>query len=265
MLTPERQRILLDHIRSRGVGTVNELAKQLGVSPSTVRRDMKAMNAQGLLTRIHGGAHLPDGPAEPPRITRASVNRERKRLIARAGAALIPDGTTVLITGGTTTEAMIPFLTQRALTVLTNSVSLAAALTSSTHITVIVLGGVLRHEESSLLGPVPEQVLGEFDVDMAVVGAYGFDPRTGTYGADVGEAGTDRQLLRACPSVTVLVDSSKFGQRGTVKILPIDEISTVVTDEGVAAESAATLRERNVELLVARPIPDGPHDQMSTT
>lgn len=265
MLTPERQRILLDHIRAHGVGTVNELANRLGVSPSTVRRDMKAMNEHGLITRVHGGAHLADDQVEPQRVTRASVNREYKRQIGRVAAALIPDGTTVLITGGTTTEAMIPYLTQRDLTVVTNNVSVAALLTSSPHITVVVLGGVLRHEESSLLGPIPEQILAEFNVDMAVVGAYGFDSQAGMYGADVAEAGTDRQLLRACPTVTVLIDSSKFGRRGTVKILSVDEISTVVTDEGVLAESAETLRTRAVRVIVAGASGHGPDHQTPAT
>jgi DeoR/GlpR family transcriptional regulator of sugar metabolism len=264
MFTPVRQRRLLDHLRANGVCTVHELATLFGVTASTIRRDLTALDEQQLITRIHGGAQLADEMAEPQRMSRASVNRESKRQIGKAAAQLIPDGASVLITGGTTTEAVVPFLAARDLTVLTNSLTVANLLTSAPAVTVVVLGGVLRHEESSLLGPIPEQVLAEFNVDLAITGAYGFDPSVGTYGADVAEAGTDRQLLRACPSIMVVVDSSKIGRRGSVKIAPIDAISTLVTDAGITADATDLVRQQGIELVVAGAAAERLDDDSST-
>src|SRR5690242_11555849 len=121
MLSLERQRMLLQHIRARGSGNVVDLAAALGVSPSTVRRDLKDMTDRGLVARVHGGASALDGELEPVLSSRSAEHGDRKQRIGRAAAARIPDNCTVLVTGGTTTEAMVPHLAGRqGLTVLTN-------------------------------------------------------------------------------------------------------------------------------------------------
>jgi DeoR/GlpR family transcriptional regulator of sugar metabolism len=252
MLSPERQRRLLHHVRVHGSGNVLDLAAALGVSASTVRRDLREMDERGLLTRVHGGASVLDVDLEPVLSSRAAEHSAEKRRVGEAAAARVPDGATVLITGGTTTEAMLPHIAGRnRLTVLTNGLNVAYHLARYPEISVVVLGGVLRHEEMSLLGPIAEQVLAEFHVDYAFSSAFGVDPENGISGANVTEAGTDRRMLQSADQLVVLVDSSKFGRRGPVRLADVEQISCLVTDDEAPEEAVATLRTRGVEVVLA--------------
>lgn len=251
MLTPERQRMLLQHLRVRGAGNVLELAEALGVSASTVRRDLREMNDRGLLTRVHGGASVLDGDLEPALSSRSAEHGDQKRRIGKAAAERVPDSATVLITGGTTTEAMLPFLAScEGLTVLTNGLNIAYQLSRFPEISVVVLGGVLRHEEMSLLGPIAEQVLGEFHVDVAFASAFGVDPEVGMSGANVTEAGTDRRMLASADQLVVLADSSKFTRRGPVRLAPVHQIGCLITDDEAPQAALDALRRHGVEVVV---------------
>jgi DeoR/GlpR family transcriptional regulator of sugar metabolism len=250
MLSPERQRRLLQHVRVHGSGNVLDLATELGVSASTVRRDLREMDERGLLTRVHGGASVLDADLEPVLSSRSADRSDEKRRIGQAAAAIVPDGSTVLITGGTTTEAMLPYLAGRErLTVLTNGLNIAYHLARYPDISVVVLGGVLRHEEMSLLGPIAEHVLAEFHVDLAFTSAFGVDPGHGISGANVTEAGTDRRMLQSADRLVVLADSSKFGRRGPVRLADVAQISCLVTDNEAPADAIAALRASRVEVV----------------
>lgn len=252
MLSLERQRRLLQHVRVHGSGNVLDLAEALGVSASTVRRDLREMDERGLLTRVHGGASVLDADLEPVLSSRAAEHSDEKRRVGEAAAARVPDGATVLITGGTTTEAMLPHLAGRdRLTVLTNGLNVAYHLARYPEISVVVLGGVLRHEEMSLLGPIAEHVLAEFHVDYAFSSAFGIDPDNGISGANVTEAGTDRRMLQSADHLVVLADSSKFGRRGPVRLADVSQISCLITDDGVPGDAVATLRARGVEVVLS--------------
>jgi DeoR/GlpR family transcriptional regulator of sugar metabolism len=229
---------------------VLELAEALGVSASTVRRDLKEMDDRGLVTRVHGGASVVDNDLEPALSSRSATHSEQKKRIGRAAARLVPDSATILITGGTTTEAMLPHLAEHSnLTVLTNGLSIAYHLARYPEISVVVLGGVLRHEEMSLLGPIAEQVLGDFHVDFAFFSAFGIDPVTGLSAANVTEAGTDRRILQHATSLVAMVDSSKFGKRGPVRVADFDHLRYLITDEDAPADALDAIRQRGVDLI----------------
>ena len=250
MLSLDRQRRLLQHVRTHGSGNVLDLAEALGVSASTVRRDLREMDERGLLTRVHGGASVLDNDLEPVLSTRSTERSETKLRLGEAAAGRVPDAATVLITGGTTTEAMLPFLAGRdGLTVLTNGLNIAYHLSRYPEISVVVLGGVLRHEEMSLLGPIAEHVLTEFHVDFAFTSVFGIDAVNGLYGANVTEAGTDRRILQAADKLVVLADSSKFDRRGPVRLADADQISTLITDKNAPRAALKTLRTRGVEII----------------
>lgn len=252
MLGLERQRQLLQHIRSHGAGNVTDLAVELGVSPSTVRRDLKTLEDRGLLTRVHGGASISDEPGEPVFGARGGEHDDEKRRIGAAAAELVGHGASVLITGGTTTEAVLPHLADRTnLTIVTNGLNVAMQLSRYPDISVVVLGGVLRHSEMSLLGPLTEHALEDFRVDLAITGAYGVDPEYGIFGADVREASTDRSILRQVPKLVVVADASKFHQRGPVRVVGTEHITHLVTDDAAPAEAVASWRDHGVEVVLA--------------
>ena len=245
----ERQRRLLAHLRVYGSGNVVELADALGVSASTVRRDLKEMDDRGLLTRVHGGASSLDGLVEPVLSSRLTTHLADKRRIGQAAAELIPDGATILLTGGTTTEAMLPFLGGRRMTVLTNGLNIAYHLSRYPEISVVVLGGLLRHDEMSLLGPLAERALAEFHLDAVFSSAFGLDPLTGLSGANVTEGDTDRRMLQAGP-LTVVADSSKFGRHGPIRLVGVDAINRVVTDPAAPTEAVSALRGQGVDVVI---------------
>jgi DeoR/GlpR family transcriptional regulator of sugar metabolism len=251
VLALERRRRLLQLVRANGSSNVWQLADALGVSPSTVRRDLRDMDESGLLTRVHGGASVRDSALEPVLASRAAQHAEEKRLIGKQAAATVPEGATVLITGGTTTEAMLPHLTgHEQLTVLTNGLNIAYHLARHPQISVVVLGGVLRHEEMSLLGPIAEHVLAEFHVDVAFSSAFGISADTGLSGANVTEAGTDRRMLAAAERLVVLADASKFGRRGPVRLAATDQIDCLVTDGQAPEDELHRLQDIGVDVVV---------------
>ena len=152
-----RQRLVAFVVQNNGA-TVAELAEQLGVSQATVRRDLARLDQQGLIERAHGGAaprtrkRTADFP-EPPVLKRAFLQVEEKRAIGRVAADYVADGDVVIISGGTTTAEMIPHLARRRdLTIITNALNITSLLAPHKNITVIMLGGVLRHSELSILG-----------------------------------------------------------------------------------------------------------------
>jgi DeoR/GlpR family transcriptional regulator of sugar metabolism len=250
MFSVDRQRLLLQHLRAEGSGNVLELARSLGVSASTVRRDLKEMDHRGLVTRVHGGASVVDTALEPALSSRLSNRSEQKRRIGKAAAQRVPDSATVLITGGTTTEAMLPYLAgHQHLTVLTNGLGIAYHLARYPAISVVVLGGVLRHDEMSLLGPIAEHVLSDFHVDIAFFSAFGIDVAAGLSAANVTEAGTDRRILQRADSLVALMDSSKFGRRGPVRVADIDHVNCLITDDEAPADALEQIKARGVEIV----------------
>lgn len=232
LLGPKRQRELLNHVRAYGAGSVNELARLLGVSTSTVRRDLNELQERGLLERVHGGA-APVSDDEPIRPLREVAFAEEKRRIGQAAAAHVADHSTVLILGGTTTEAMLQFLgAARGLTVLTNSLMVVNRLSQYPDIDLVVLGGLLRRQEMSLLGHLTIAGLDEFGIDQVFSGAFGVDPEMGVTGTNLSETQTDRSLASSAPELIMIADHSKFLQRGPARLVPTSAITTLITDTG---------------------------------
>ncbi|MHB1928083.1 MAG: DeoR/GlpR family DNA-binding transcription regulator [Acidimicrobiales bacterium] len=251
-LSAARRAEVLQWVQSDGVVHVNELARSLGVSASTIRRDLSLMQEGGLLKRVHGGAMVEaTDDVEPQRPDRAVAHAAEKARIAGAAVRLVAEGSTILISGGTTTEALLPLLASRqSVTVVTNSLNVAVALAEAPHIEVVVLGGYLRHGELSLLGHMTRRALDDLIVDATFMGAFGLD-REGVTGANVAEADTDRYLVEAAPRLVVLADGSKFGRRGPVRIASASRISTVVTDARAPEDDVEALRAVGVDVVIA--------------
>lgn len=249
MLEVERQQLMLHHIQVHGSGNVADLAQALGVSPSTVRRDLAELSGRHLLTRVRGGASATD-PQQPDTPRRVIPREPEKRRIGAAAAQRIADGSTVLISGGTTTEAMLPFLAgKKQLTVLTNALNIAALLSTYREVTVVVLGGILRREQM-LLGPMAERTLAEFHVEVALYGAFGIDAEHGLYVSPAEQAATDRALLASAAAVVVLADHSKFGRSGPVRLVPPQALDCVITDSATDPDRIESVRSLGVEVVV---------------
>lgn len=252
MLGQQRQKLILDFLRTHKSAQVHQLSSVLGISLSTVRRDLSEMDQEGLVRRVHGGAMFIENYPESPALLRASDHAEQKRRIGEAAAQLVNDGESIVVTAGTTTEAMIPYLADKAnLTVVTNALNIAWKLATCPHINVVVLGGWLRHSELSLLGHLTMEALKDIHMNKIFHGTYGIDPTSSLAGTYMQEVETDRLLIATARELIVLADSSKFGQPGTVRLVPIEAVSTIITDTDVSPSDVATLRAKGVTVIVA--------------
>lgn len=255
MLGYQRRERIRQLIATRHEASVSELAKLLGASPSTIRRDLERLEEEGLLERRHGGAVAAGGaPAapEPPVLQRAGEQAAEKRRIAQAAAGLIRDSETVFISGGTTTAEVAGLLRGRqGLTVLTNALNIAQPLLDDPHITLVIVGGLVRRSEMSLVGPLAQQAARNLRADKVVMSVRGIHPQFGLTNDDLLETETDRAILECAPEVVVVADHSKLGRVAPSLVAPASAMSTLVTDCAAPAKTLNALRELGVHIVQA--------------
>jgi DeoR/GlpR family transcriptional regulator of sugar metabolism len=206
-----------------------------------------------MIERAHGGAarrvRVATEMPEPPLLHRAALQAEEKRRIGKAAAAHVHDGETIIITSGTTTAQMVPHLAGRAgLTVITNAINIVLALAPYPTITVIVLGGVLRHSELTMLGPLAEDALENLRADKLFMGSSAIHVDYGLSAENFAEARSDQTLMTAAREVIVLADHTKFGRVATVRVTPLERIRRIITGSAIADDDARALEEHAITL-----------------
>jgi DeoR/GlpR family transcriptional regulator of sugar metabolism len=251
MLGKQRQQLLLDYITSHKSAQVSHLSQEFAISISTLRRDLIELEQKGLITRVHGGAILKEKHNELPILQRSFQQAKEKRRIGEAAARLVEDNDTIMITGGTTTEAMLPFLVSKTnLTIITNSINCAYHLTQYPEFAVVMLGGWLRHAEFSVHGPLTERGLDDLHPQKLFHGIFGICPETGLTEFDLQEVQTDRYLISVIPELIILADHTKFCRTGPVRLAPIEAVSTVVTDTKAPEDDVTTLIEQGIQVIL---------------
>ncbi|WP_375481287.1 DeoR/GlpR family DNA-binding transcription regulator [uncultured Jatrophihabitans sp.] len=251
MLVPDRRRRLVEHLHRSGSAQVEDLADALGVSTSTVRRDLADLEAEGRLRRAHGGAYLHRATLYPETRPQAAPETDDvKRRIGKAAADRLTDGTTVMILGGSTTAAMLPFCAGHELTVVTNGLDVAHTLAEHPDITVVVLGGVLHREQLTLLGPMTEQNMADLHVDVMFAGAFGVHPQGGVTGTKIMAAGSHHSMLRHAEELVVLADAAKLGRQGPTLLAEMDQVHTLVTDRAADEQLVEAIRRRGTHVEV---------------
>jgi DeoR family transcriptional regulator of aga operon len=233
MSRAERFREILDRLADRGSVDVEDLARDLGVSSATVRRDLETLHEQHLLERTHGGAVAINGLYELPLRYRGSLHHEEKVRIARAALEHIADGATIALTGGTTTTEVGRMLVHRSdLTVVTNAINIAGELAVRPNIRLIVSGGVARAASYELVGPLADDTLAQLHVEVAFIGVDGITAATGLTTHREIEARTNRMTVERASRVIVVADGSKIGTTALARICDIDKVDTLITDKG---------------------------------
>ncbi|WP_375503517.1 DeoR/GlpR family DNA-binding transcription regulator [uncultured Jatrophihabitans sp.] len=267
MLVPDRHRALLDVLRRSGSAQVEHLAHSVGVSASTVRRDLAVLESEGLLRRARGGAYVaPAAAAVAPVAPAAAVaavapstlssilpssgGHEVKARLGRRAAEFVEDGMTVLILGGSSTEAMLPYLTGRTLSVVTNGLDVATALAPHPQITLVLLGGVLHRQQMTLLGPMTAQNMADLHVDVLFAGAYGIHPDIGVTGVKVTQAGYHHSMLRHTESLVVLATGEKFGRQGPTLLARTEQVNTFITDDTAPQDVLDAVRAQGPAVIV---------------
>jgi DeoR/GlpR family transcriptional regulator of sugar metabolism len=251
---PARRRAELVKVaKSRGSITVIEIAQQFSVSVDTIRRDLDYLESRGLLKRTHGGAVPVDGfmDRDTPLAMRLTARVDEKTRIARTAAALIVDGETLIINGGSTTRAFVGELgARRNLTIVTNNLGVPAAIAPNAARAVYLLGGHVRPELQVTIGAVGFPDAGPISADTAVIGVGGASTR-GLSTTLLEEASMIRAMMNSARRVVVVVDAAKFGASVFAHIAALDRIHTLVTDQAPPPGLASALAEAGVEVLVA--------------
>jgi DeoR family fructose operon transcriptional repressor len=247
----ERRSRLLDLIRIRGFAALDELVRELGVSESTVRRDLDALEEQGRARRTHGGVLYSGGM---PRLSefddRQPANWAAKRAIAATAAGVIRDGETVLLDGGTTTYEVARLLVGRSLQVVTNSLPVANLFASEARTDLVLLGGYVSPRTGVCLGPYANELLGRLHVTTTVLSAAGISDE-GLFNAHLLLAETEQAMLKAAGRVIVVADSSKFGRKSLTLVSALDAIDLFVSDEGLPTDWRSAIEAAGAELMIA--------------
>ncbi len=242
MFADERRQRILDLVRSNGAVSLRELSRVVGSSEVTVRRDLRLLEAQGLLDRRHGGAVSTGGRGHEPTYSEKSVVAAReKEAIGALAAALVDEGDAICIGAGTTTQAFVRHLVGFGeLTVMTNSVLVAQVLARSRTVEVAMTGGTLRGSIYALVGSVAERALQGVRVRRVFLSGNGLTVERGLSTPNLSVAAVDQALVDAADEVVVLADSTKIGVETMAQTVPVDRIDHLVTSDRTPA---AVLRE----------------------
>ncbi|NNJ11469.1 DeoR/GlpR transcriptional regulator [Chloroflexales bacterium ZM16-3] len=250
-MSPERRREqILSYLSTRDRSSVVELSQHLSVSEVTVRKDLDALEGQGMLTRVHGGAMVSGrGRMELYFAAREQVSLEEKRRIAQEAAALIQSGQRIFLDGSTTALQVARLIKDREdLIVVTNGLYTALELNFSAGITTIVVGGTMRHRSSSLVGSMNVNSLRRLRVDVGFFGARAVTAEDGLMEADLDEAQLKQQMASSSQVVVGIVDSSKFGTRSFSAFALPHEIDQIISDTAAPPMIVEALRASEIKV-----------------
>lgn len=258
MHATEREQLILRLLDERGFIGFKELDKRIDASPATVRRDLERLAEGGMVIRVRGGARRAGAaPSEDHQLNGVPFheNIERhpseKAAIGRAGAALCLPGETVIIDGGSTTLQMCSHLTNLGLHVVTTSLHIVSALMPQSNTRISIPGGTVFREQSIVLSAFDDDGSNRFRASKMFLGAAAVGAE-GLMQTDILLIHAERRLLGRADKIIVLVDSSKFEAPAGHLLCRLDEVSTIVTDAGIAPAAAQMIKKSGVELIVAR-------------
>lgn len=239
-------------VQSKGFVTIEQLAREFGVTPQTIRRDINTLNKAGVIQRFHGGAGMAlstENVAYNERKIRCLLE---KRRIAQMVASRIPDHASLFINIGTTTEAIAQALVHhKRLRVITNNLNVATILSTNANFEVIVAGGLVRHRDGGLIGEATIDFIQQFRVDYGIIGISGIDLDGTLLDFDYREVRAARAIIDNSRKVFLAADHTKFGRNAMVRLGNIAEIDTLFTDQNPPSALVEVLTKTEVKLFVA--------------
>jgi DeoR family transcriptional regulator, fructose operon transcriptional repressor len=253
MYAEERQQHILERARAAGRVEVNALAELLDVTPETVRRDLTILERHGVLRRVHGGAIPVERLGFEPGIeTRSERFVAEKERIAKAALSHLPDEGTVLLDAGTTTLRLAEQLPRdRELTIVTNSLGIAALVAQHQNLSLYLLGGRVRGRTLAAVGSWVTSALSGVFVDVAFMGTNGLSVERGLTTPDQSEAAAKRAMISAARRSVVLADHTKIGVDHFSRFADLSEIAALITDNGLDPETVAEIEAQGPEVVLA--------------
>lgn len=249
MLLDQRRQEILNVVEHEGFVALMQLVDRVGVSESTVRRDLEYLERIGQIRRTRGGAAYV-GESLTTLDERAVQALPQKQAVGRAAGALVSGGETVLLDGGTTTLEVARNLGGRSLQVVTNSLPVATLLANQPQIELITIGGYVYPKTGVALGPLAIAALSQIHVKRLFMSVGGITEK-GLYNSNTLLAETERSMLAAAEEVIVVTDSSKLGHSALVHLCPLDRVHRIVVDAGITDEWKDRLTSAGIALTLA--------------
>ncbi len=257
MLQAERRLEILDLVTQNGNVTIAQVCERFQVTEMTARRDLSALDREGLLRRVHGGAVSALGRSyEPPYRLRTTKNREAKKIIGRKAAEMILDGDSIALDVGTTTlEIARAIVDKRNLTIITSSLPVAneivARLSLDSGVRLILTGGIIRSGELSMIGHIAEQSYRDLHVDKAFIGIGGLSLEDGLTEYNLEDALVKRWLLKNALQKIVVADGSKLGRVTFASVSPLSSVNTIITDSSAPVEILQAITQLGIGVVIA--------------
>ncbi|KQQ93153.1 DeoR family transcriptional regulator [Leifsonia sp. Leaf325] len=251
MLAAERRDFLVARLERDGKIVAKDLARELGISDDSMRRDLRDLAAAGLSQRVYGGA-LPVSPAIADYATRGTISVDAKARIGRAAAELIRPGATVILDGGTTALAVARALPgDLRATIVTHSPTVASALIHLPDIEIFMIGGRVFKHSAVTSGAAAAEAAAGVNADLFLLGVTGVHAEEGLTTDDADEAAMKRLLSRRSAETWVLASSEKIGAASRFAVLALSEVAGVITDAADDDPTVTDLRGRGLEVLSA--------------
>ncbi|MFI7639261.1 DeoR/GlpR family DNA-binding transcription regulator [Nonomuraea sp. NPDC049400] len=252
MLQRLRHAEIMRRVRLSGATSVRDLASQLGVSPSTIRRDLEVLDRDGTLRRVRGGALASvDTDADRPFAEVAAVDEQDKEAVAVRAAELVNDGEVVLLDIGTTTMRLARRLRGRRVTVVTSSLAVLDVLRSDPEVELLLLGGMVRRPYHSLVGVLTEAALSQVVADRVFLGVSGVRPDGQLVDTTLAEVPLKRAMIASAGQVVLLVDRHKFPGTGALRVCGPEDIDVIVTNEGADEVTLRNCAAAGAEVMLA--------------
>lgn len=252
MLPYERQARLLELFRSGQVISPEDIMQKFGVSIATARRDLKRLEEQDFVKKVYGGAVLNNQVEDAPLKERITLHQTQKEAIGRAAAELVSDGDFIILDCGTTNRCVAAALKcKRNLTVITNSLLAVNELLNS-DVSLIILGGQLRKEEQSLVGPSVLNMLENYQAAKCFISASGLSLSYGASDFLSDEIEVKKKSIQRSCQVFLTADSSKFNYNAPRHLCALDDVDTIITDADLPVEVAQEFRQAGCDLILAK-------------
>ncbi|WP_313438467.1 DeoR/GlpR family DNA-binding transcription regulator [Novosphingobium sp.] len=253
-IVARRRAHILEIARGAGSVSVDDLAERLGVTPQTIRKDLNVLAGQSLLSRVHGGALVTSGVDNLAYDERRDVASAAKARIGAAAAALIPDGASLFVNIGTTTEAVAAnFAHHRNLMVISNNLNVIDTLSNHPALELVSVGGKVRTGDRAVVGALAMRFIENFRVDYALIGISALDSDGSLLDFAIDEVEVSQTIIRNARKVILVADSSKVGRSAPVRVCGMEAIDFLVCDRIDDPALRGACERNGVKLIETQP------------
>ncbi|RKQ69190.1 DeoR family transcriptional regulator [Litorimonas taeanensis] len=243
---------ILEMVSERGFVATEAMVTEFDVTPQTIRRDLNELKAHGLLTRFHGGAGQADSVENRPYKDRLKSGVDAKRKIAELTASLVPNGASLFLNIGTTTEFVAQaLLGHENLHVVTNNINVAQILAHNSSFKIMIAGGEVRSQDGAIIGSSSVDFVNEFRLDIGIVGIGGIDEAGVLLDFDHQEVKTARTILRNSRKTILVADQHKFGRPAMNRMGHLEDLDMLVTDRALSSNYQTLCENSGVNVFIA--------------